>query len=60
MFEYPSPARKLPFSKNGDVNIGFAQGEFLHGRPFHAEYWAGEGTTHMTFFFSPEGIEDYR
>lgn len=41
-------------------NIGFAQGVFSDGRPFHAESWATDGATHLTFFFSNIDIENYQ
>jgi hypothetical protein len=60
IFKYPFPARKLSQSQDDEMNIGFAQGVFSDGRPFHAECWASEGTTNLTFFFSTIGLENYQ
>lgn len=60
VFKYPFPIRRLVESADSVKNIGFAQGVFSDGRPFHAECWAEDGATHLTFFFSVIGIEDYQ
>lgn len=59
-FNYPFPCRSLPESDEDTKNIGFAQGIFSDGRPFHAECWAADGATHLTFFFSAIGMEDLK
>jgi len=59
VFNYPFPCKRLPDSNEDTKNIGFAQGVFSDGRPFHAECWAADGATHLTFFFSTNGCENW-
>ena len=58
VFDYPFPCRKLLEGDEDTKNVGFAQGVFSDGRPFHAECWAADGATHITLFFSAFRLEN--
>lgn len=61
IFDYPFPCKRMSTKGSDDTtNIGFAQGVFSDGRPFHAECWATEGITLLTFFFSAFGLENFK
>lgn len=60
LFKFPFPAMNLIQSPADMRTVGYAQGVFSDGRPFHAECWAESGATHLTFFFSSVGINHFK
>ena len=44
--------------ETGEMDLGWAEGEFSDGRPYRAELWSWVHLSAITFIFSADGLEN--